>query len=381
MISNCAVCDSRSVQSVFHLESAPLVPFVRDPSTPRRSITAALDIVSCTRCGHLFNRAFSANRCKEMYAVDYLTNRPVHPSMHAQLEQIAQRLDDRFVRGKRILEIGAGTGHFARILATIAESVLLVEPSRGLTKDLLPEGNVNLVNDFFTPAVCPTPVDLIVCRQVLEHVADPLQMLRDMREVLNAGGVIYLEVPRTEFIEDRLAVIELHNAHVQYFHRRSFHLLAARAGLEVFEDWEIKNGHDMGFLLRPGSETRDFAQPSFKSCGELKAVLSEKRSAIGKSLRALTGRGGLYGANWQGTSFFWLYGDSVPDLMVALDDNENYPGYHLFSPDRAIPILKPASHVAAGLDYLIISAHLHSQAIAERVRTLGFAGRMFEAIS
>src|SRR6266568_1938773 len=98
MINICAVCESRSVRPVFHLETAPLVPFVRDPSTPRPSITAALDIVSCTNCGHLFNRAFSTDQCKEMYAVDFLTNRPVHPSMNTQLEQIARRLDDRFVR-------------------------------------------------------------------------------------------------------------------------------------------------------------------------------------------------------------------------------------------------------------------------------------------
>src|SRR5947208_2321285 len=141
MINICAVCEGRSVRPVFHVESAPLVPFVRDPSTTRQSITAPLDIVSCTNCGHLFNRAFSADRCQEMYAVDFVTNRPVHPSMHTQLEHIARRLDDHFVRGKRVLEIGAGTGHFARILAAIAESVLLVEPSRALTKDLVPESN------------------------------------------------------------------------------------------------------------------------------------------------------------------------------------------------------------------------------------------------
>jgi 2-polyprenyl-3-methyl-5-hydroxy-6-metoxy-1,4-benzoquinol methylase len=380
MVNTCAVCDGQSVRPVFHLGSAPLVPFVREPSTPRESITAPLEIVACTSCGHLFNRAFSADRCKEMYAVDFLTNRPVHPSMNTQLEQIAARLDRKFLLGKRVLEIGAGTGHFSRILATLADSVLLVEPSRALTKDMVPESNINLVNDFFTPGICSEPFDLIVCRQVLEHVADPLQMLSDMHEVLTSAGIIYLEVPRAEFIEERLAVIELHNAHVQYFHRRSFRHLAARAGLEVFEDWDIKNGHDMGFLLRGSAGTGHLIQPNFKVSGELGAALSEKRSSIEKSLRSLKGRGGLYGANWQGTSFFWLYGDSVQTINAVLDDNENYPGYHLFSPGRAIPIRKPGEGAVAELNYLVITAHLHAQAIAERVRASGFTGTLFEAI-
>jgi 2-polyprenyl-3-methyl-5-hydroxy-6-metoxy-1,4-benzoquinol methylase len=380
MIDRCPLCGHESFEPVFVLASAPLVPLVRDPQTSRRLITAKLDIVGCNTCGHLFNRAFSADRCKEMYTVDFLTNRPVHPSMHAHLEQIAQRLDERFVRGKCVLEIGAGTGHFARILAALADSVLVIEPSRALRKEMVPEPNIRLINASFSPALCSQPIDLIICRQVLEHVADPIHMLREMRHVLTSDGMIYVEVPRAEFIESSLAIIELHNAHVQYFHERTFPFLASKASLEVVDSWSVKDGHDMGFLLRATDHARQSGMQESVAPYPLREAILQKYEAHQRTLQSLPTRGALYGANWQGESFFWLYGDNLK-TSVMLDDNESYEGYHVFSADRAIPIQKPGKDIIEDLDYLVITAHLHVKVIGERVRAAGFRGKLFEAIS
>ena len=316
-----------------------------------------------------------------MYEVGFLTNRPVHPSMYADLARIAARLDQRLVCGKRVLEIGAGTGHFARILAQTARSVMVFEPSRGLTKELVPESNITLVNSFFSPTLCEGPVDLIVCRQVLEHLCDPVRMLRDMRQVLRPGGVIYLEVPRAEYVEDNLALIEFHNAHVQYFHEDSFSYLALPAGLIVYESWHVKQGHDMGFLLRPSDEVAPLAAPVPGPEAVLGTALSERRKAIESILHGLTGRGALYGANWQGESFAWLFGNHASNIDVVLDDNDDYVGYHLYTSQRAIPIRKPNKQVAAGLDFAIVTAHLHTQAIAERLRAFDFRGDLREAVN
>src|SRR5208282_4015239 len=42
------------------------------------------------------------------------------------------------------------------------------------------------------------PFDLILCRHVLEHTYNPLTFLRGVRDLMNSGGVLVIEVPNLQ---------------------------------------------------------------------------------------------------------------------------------------------------------------------------------------
>jgi SAM-dependent methyltransferase len=79
--------------------------------------------------------------------------------------------------------------------------------------------------------------DLIVLNQVIEHVPDPLALLRTVRSRLKPDGRVILSFPNTASVPAGRSGIRWINWHVPYhqhhFNRTSFARLAARAGYEV----------------------------------------------------------------------------------------------------------------------------------------------------
>lgn len=90
-----------------------------------------------------------------------------------------------------VLEIGSGLGILARDVAARAREVWGVEYSEEQLSKAERDGRMNLRfvrGDAHALPFEDESFDLVYCRYVLEHVADPPRVLREMRRVLRAGG-------------------------------------------------------------------------------------------------------------------------------------------------------------------------------------------------
>lgn len=114
--------------------------------------------------------------------------------------------------GKHVVEVGAGTGSFSRmILETGPESLVLVEPSARMHR-ILAEGLASLdasqrpktfqatfresldkVRDLCTP-------DSVVYINVLEHIEDDAGELKAIHDVLAPGGRVLIFVPAVKWL-------------------------------------------------------------------------------------------------------------------------------------------------------------------------------------
>lgn len=129
----------------------------------------------------------------------------------------------------RVLDFGGGDGRLMRPFIQHGHRCFVVDYStetiRGVrwlasTLDDLPAGE---------------RFDLIVCSHVVEHVAEPLQVLSRLRSLLVDSGGIYVEVPMEIW---RMA--PLHDepvTHVNFFTVESLRFLLARAG---FADLHVR---------------------------------------------------------------------------------------------------------------------------------------------
>jgi SAM-dependent methyltransferase len=81
----------------------------------------------------------------------------------------------------KVLDVGSGGRRLARHVTTT---------------DIVARANVDIVAD-----VCQRlpfgdgEFDLVVCTSVLEHVADPIKAMNELRRVIRPGGRLWLEVP------------------------------------------------------------------------------------------------------------------------------------------------------------------------------------------
>jgi SAM-dependent methyltransferase len=119
------------------------------------------------------------------------------PSEHERLAALNRMTNRAFIDflavppGARVLEVGSGLGLLASEVAAAGEGVHVwgVERSAEQIASAVHHPRVSYVRGDAHHLDFPDgSFDLAYARYVLEHVADPLQVLREMRRVTRAGG-------------------------------------------------------------------------------------------------------------------------------------------------------------------------------------------------
>ncbi len=105
--------------------------------------------------------------------------------------------------GKRVLEVGAGTGRDAVALVRAGAEVLTLDyvpGSLGLTIKAADLSGVTVspvCGDGTGSPFADNTFDVVFHQGLLEHFRDPLPMLRDNIRILKPGGTLVVDVPQT----------------------------------------------------------------------------------------------------------------------------------------------------------------------------------------
>ena len=159
----------------------------------------------------------------------------------------ARRLIEVLPKTGRTLEMGCGDGYITDFLAQHCESLTVLDASREQLETIetrLP--NLKYICSLFEEYVPDKPFDSIVAAHVLEHVLDPVGILKQISCWCSEGGRIHIVVPNAESLNRRLGVKmglinkvdELGENDLAIGHRRIYTLPlllehVARAGLRV----------------------------------------------------------------------------------------------------------------------------------------------------
>lgn len=141
------------------------------------------------------------------------------------LSNAVARLD-----AKHIVDIGAGSGVFARLLLerTACEGALCVDPAYDEEHDVAVGGKTLR----FRRSYNGEPVDLVLMMDVLEHVDDDVGLLRDVLAPMQPGTPVFITVPAFKF---------MWSAHDEFLeHRRRYTggtLAKAMCAAEMQIDW------------------------------------------------------------------------------------------------------------------------------------------------
>lgn len=208
-------------------------------STRSRS-GAPLRTVCCTGCGLVWSDP-RPHEVRQFYESDYrlaykdtFEPRPKHVLRAgrvalSRLERIAHLMRP----GMKILDIGAGGGEFACLLASQGHQVRGIEPNRGYAAYARAQYGLDIVDGFVGDvALQEAQWDLITVWHVLEHTEDPGAVLGQLRRALAPGGMLVVEVPNVE-ATCQSPRSSFHEAHLYNFNRDTLHALAASQGLGV----------------------------------------------------------------------------------------------------------------------------------------------------
>jgi len=161
----------------------------------------------CDNCGMVFVSPMPDAGALDAYNSGYFINAhggiptdPVAVAFHSAINRLRVAHVERFVEAKsvvvrEVLEIGAGSGHFARHwLARHPETRYhAIEADDSCHSGLIQLGITlhRKPQELFQK----TQVDLVVMSHVLEHTADPFDFLQAASAGLRPGGAQFIEVP------------------------------------------------------------------------------------------------------------------------------------------------------------------------------------------
>ena len=234
MIERCPICGDADAELVLRLRSVPTLPNARVGDHERAvSMTRGpIDLVVCLRCTHLYNAAFDAALLT--YDASYDNSLHFSPTFVAYAEELAGELERAFdLDRSTIAEIGCGSADFLSILCERTNSDGYgFDPSVDL--DRIPARRSDRVRlaDAEYPLDGSLRPDLLITQHVLEHLDDPVGLLRAVVPSISDGGGCYHEVPNGAQMIHDVALWDLIYEHVSYFVPASFRLAMTSAGLD-----------------------------------------------------------------------------------------------------------------------------------------------------
>jgi SAM-dependent methyltransferase len=164
---------------------------------------------------------------------------------------LASRLSDR----DGALDIGTGEGAFlGELLGLGFTNVGGVEPSSDPIAAAAPDVRELIEQGVFGPGVRPEgSLSLITCFQTIEHVPDPMTMVRDAVAQLKPGGMLAIvchdrRAPVNRALGLRSPIVDIE--HMQLFSPRSIGELLTRGGLAAVGRSVIHNRYPLKYWAR-----------------------------------------------------------------------------------------------------------------------------------
>jgi SAM-dependent methyltransferase len=158
-----------------------------------------------------------------------------------------------------MLELGVGHGYSTRYFSRAFERYTVLEGSEEMIERFRARhdsSEVDIVQGFFEDFDTDLRFDAIGMGFVLEHVDDPVLILRNFSCFLNPGGAIFIAVPNAEALHRRIGFEAglLHDLHalserdIELGHQRYFSCGSLR---QTVEEAGLVVQHLEGLLLKP----------------------------------------------------------------------------------------------------------------------------------
>lgn len=181
---NCYLCGSE--------EYATRPGMVRD--------NPSLKVLECTKCGLVY--LSERDHIGDFHYEDSGMHDGEIPDVESWLRE-TQNDDKRryeFVKdkitNKNILDFGCGVGGFLDLAKTSAANVSGIELELSLQKTFNNRG-LNVFQNIQAALKDNSKYDLITAFHVIEHLADPISILKNLTELLDVNGWLIIEVPNS----------------------------------------------------------------------------------------------------------------------------------------------------------------------------------------
>ena len=176
-----------------------------------------------------------------------------------QLKWYPERVIKHSPGSKSLLKLELGHGITADIFARHFERHVVIDASPAVIHNFrkqYPESKVEIVESYFEKFQSDERFDVIVFGYILEHVDDPVAVLKHFQKYLNPEGQMFITVPNAEVLNRRLGHLagmlpnmqEMSEHDILLGHKRYYNLSLLKQDIES-SGYQIKRIE--GIYLKP----------------------------------------------------------------------------------------------------------------------------------
>jgi SAM-dependent methyltransferase len=386
--ATCLACGSVRSHQLGYWQSMPLsvMNLPRTRGEALETPTYRLDVRRCNECGHVFHTSFDAAEVHYRENSNLVFNQG-HGWQQYQ-DELAQRWTTEFsLAGKRVIEIGAGDGEFLERMARLGCEVIAFEP--GPDADACADRGLRVYRSYFgEEEVAEHHPDAILCRHVIEHMADPAAFLRAIRRgavASNQAPVFLAEVPRIDKALDQRRINDFLYEHVSHFTEHSFRVLFEEAGWNVTEVVRGYGDEVVTLAAQPRlrRRRRDTETPPalslVESSREFRASVDLQADELRKCIANWQEAGhtvALWGGTGKGAALINMCGLSEEVASLVIDSDPRKQGAHV--PGTGQLIQSPAACLEFGVDVILICTQWRARDIEHEIKhVLGLDAELY----
>ncbi|MBO5787292.1 MAG: class I SAM-dependent methyltransferase [Bacteroidaceae bacterium] len=167
------------------------------------------DIFECTACGFAFTQNVPDEKEIDRYyeSPTYIShsntskgfvNRVYHIVRRIMLQKKARKVEMLTgLKNGRLLDYGAGTGHFARLMETRGWSVTAIEKNGKARELALKEFGFEMLPVEALSIIKDKELDVVTMWHVMEHIQEPDRMWDELHRILGDKGIAIIAVPNS----------------------------------------------------------------------------------------------------------------------------------------------------------------------------------------
>ena len=348
--------------------------------------TGDLNLKFCNRCGLIFNATFDAS--VHAYSSRYEETQGFSPTFSKYADELASELVERWgVRQKTVVEIGCGKGEFlANVCETGDNRGYGIDPAYVPSRmDDRHKRRLTFLREFYAPRHRHLPAHLIACRHTLEHIAQPGELLKEIRlhgQQLAHKPLLFFEVPDVLRQLEECAFWDLYYEHCNYFSAGSLARLFRTSGFEVEA---VRRVYCDQYLLLWAREhgANGNGQPTTPGIDHdldaLRALVASfpqrmraKRDEWSQRVEAAASKGhhiAIWGSGSKGVGFLTTLGLNEDAVGCVVDINPHKHGK--FMPGTGQPIVAPTDLIGYRPDLVIVMNPVYIPEITRDLDRLG----------
>lgn len=316
-----------------------------------------LELYVCPDTGFIWNGAFDLSLVD--YGPLYENTQSVSGYFQDHLNDVCRLLiEDHDVRDSHIIDVGCGKGDFLRLLMDIEKSNTGTGYDTSYIGSLEEcDGRLRFHRSYYDVTQADVPVDVIVCRHVIEHIHNPIEFLKELRLTLEKHPHVrlFFETPTVEWILKNKVYYDFFYEHCSYFTPESLKAAFEIAGFQVDDVQLVFNGQYQLLSASIGEKVTPTYETS--NCVTLAKEFADSdrlfRQDVAEKLKKIAAEHtiAVWGAGAKGVTFCNLFDPDAKLINCVIDINKEKQNQ--FLPGTGHAIVAPEALLERGIDVVV----------------------------